>query len=484
MKVLFTAVNAKYVHTNLAVRYLARYCADTADCSFAEYTVNEPPQSVLQKLYRAKAEVYGFSCYIWNISYILRVAEDLKKVRPDCKIFLGGPEVSFHGENLLRDYPFLDWVVTGEGEISVRRLLSSLPEQRGVIRGEQLPSLAEMPFPYTAEDLRQIVAGEKLVYYETSRGCPFRCSYCLSSVTDGVRYLEPERAKREIALLAEAGVYTIKFVDRTFNADRKRALELWKFCAALPGDTKFHFEIGADLLDKESLAFLQTVPPGRFQFEIGVQTTNPRTIAAISRRMDLDVLKENVRILRRAGNIHLHLDLIAGLPFEGYASFADSFDEVYALRPHALQLGFLKFLRGSAIRNHAAEYDAVYSSAAPYEVLATRELSCEELIRLHEVEDVLERYYNSGRFEHALPAAAVYFPSPFAFYEALSSYWAENGLIGQGVKRARLYELLYRFLQKAVPGQDLTSFLRAMKQDYALWHSSGVGTPDWFRAVE
>lgn len=484
MKTLFVAVNAKYVHTNLAVRYLSRYCAETADCSFAEYTINEPVMQVLQKLYMADAQMYGFSCYIWNITYVLRLAEDLKKLKPNCKIFLGGPEVSFHAEELLKEHLFLDCVVCGEGEKSVKELLQSFPSERCVIQGEMFSDLAEMPFPYTAEDLAQIVAGEKLVYYETTRGCPFHCSYCLSSVTEGVRAISVARAKREIEQLVHAGAYTVKFVDRTFNANRARALELWQFCAALEGETKFHFEIGADLLDEESIAFLRTVAPEKFQFEIGVQTTNPETIAAISRKMDLERLKLNVRALREAGNIHLHLDLIAGLPFEDYATFGNSFHDIYALRPHALQLGFLKLLRGSVLRRDAEKYGMVYSGAAPYEVFCTNDLSYRDIICLHAIEDVLERYYNSGRFEHSLPVAERFFVSPFSLYERLAVFWENRGLVGQGVKRIKLYELLYVFLREETTGQDLTEFLQNMRRDFVQWHSSGVGTPEWFRLTE
>ncbi len=484
METLFVAVNAKYVHTNLAVRYLTQYCKDTVACQFAEYTINEPIMQVLQKLYMADAQIYAFSCYIWNISYILRLTEDLKRLKPNCNILLGGPEVSFHAEELLERYSFLDCIVCGEGEQSVKKLLQDFPQERCVIHGEPFCNLEEMPFPYTAEDLADIVAGEKLVYYESTRGCPFHCSYCLSSVTEGVRSISIERAKCEIARLVQAGAYTIKFVDRTFNANRARALELWRYCASIPGETKFHFEIGADLLDEESLVFLKTVSPDKFQFEIGVQTTNPKTIDAISRSMDLGRLKANVRALRAAGNIHLHLDLIAGLPYEDYESFGNSFNEIYALRPHALQLGFLKLLRGSALRADAEKYGLVYSGFAPYEVFCTNEISCNEIICLHRIEDVLERYYNSGRFTHSLPIAESFFDSPFRFYEQLAEFWLKRGLIGQGVKRIKLYELLYHFLQVETESRDLTEFLQNLRLDFMQWHSNGVGTPDWFRLSE
>lgn len=482
MKILFAAINAKYVHTNIAVRYLSLYLKKQGfDVDFAEYTINEPKGSVLRKLYAANAAVYGFSCYIWNISEVLSLAEDLKKLKPQSKIVLGGPEVSFCGEELIEKYPFLDAVICGEGETAAAELFKTSDFERGVYRRKEKFDFKTAGFPYTDEDLEECIKGEKLIYYESSRGCPFSCSYCLSSVENGVRFLPLERVKSEIKKITDAGALTIKFVDRTFNADKRRALGIWRFCAALDGKTKYHFEIGADLLDEECIEFLKTVPKDKFLFEVGVQSTNEKTLGAVCRKTDLNKIKENVKALRACGNIHLHLDLIAGLPFEGYESFKKSFNDLFGLRPHELQLGFLKFLKGSGIRAAANSFGAVYSSSAPYEVLETEYLSAEEIIKLHSVEDVLERYYNSERFENSVFYAAELFDSPFDFFEKLSEFFEEKDLIERGVKRITLYGLLYDFIEQNTDEKECEEFRLRLKKDFELWHSNGVGTPGWYK---
>ncbi len=481
VKTMIVAINAKYVHTNIAVRYISQYCQSKGlECGFCEFTINEPQNSVLAKLYEMDCHTYGFSCYIWNIDYVLRICQNLKKLKPNAKIILGGPEVSFDAESLLDRYGFVDYIICGEGELATAKLLSDFPKERCVIYGEKL-NFADLPFPYSDEDLKTVVKGEKLVYYETSRGCPFNCSYCLSAADSGVRYLDLDRAKYEIKRIAESGAMTIKFVDRTFNADKKRAKELWKYCMTLDSDTCFHFEIGVDLLDDEMIDLLKLTKSGQFQFEIGVQTTNKNAISEISRKMDIEVLFKNVKCLKTETNIMLHLDLIAGLPCENYESFKKSFNDVYKLSPHVLQLGFLKLLKGSPLRNRAEDYDMSFSGFAPYEVFSTKWISYDEIIRLKAVEDVLERYFNSGRFYDTLDAAIKYFPSPFDFYEELSAYWCEKGLIGQGVKRISLYTHLYEFLKTRVGKDALNVIIPNMKKDFSKWHSNGVGTPEWYK---
>ena len=484
MKTLFVAVNAKYVHTNIAVRYLTLFCGERGiDCDFAEFTVNEPKNNILEKLYRSDADVYGFSCYIWNIGMVLELCRNLKQLRPNCKIFLGGPEVSFDGEKILLENDCIDFVICGEGETAVRDFLEDIPVERRVICGTKLSSLEDIPFPYTDEDLKRVVDGEKLVYYETSRGCPFSCAYCLSSVDEGVRFLGLDRVKKELKKFADAGVQTVKFVDRTFNADKKRAFEIWKSCLELKGDTCFHFEIGADLISDDAIELLKNAPPGKFQFEIGVQSTNEQTIAEISRTMNLKQLTYNVKALREKTNVMLHLDLIAGLPFEDYESFQNSFNEVYGMNPHVLQLGFLKLLKGSALRKNVEKYDLKYNCFAPYEVFSTRWMTFDDIIKLKCVEDVLERYFNSGRFCETLEAVLEYFESPFDFYYKLSRFWNSRGLIGQGVKRITLYQLLFEFLCEELTKEECLSVVKIMKKDFAKWHSNGVGTPDWYKLV-
>ncbi len=482
MDVLFVAVNAKYVHTNIAVRYLTGGCkAKGFDCSFAEFTINEQKDIILKKLYMADTNIYGFSCYIWNIGLVLEICKNLKKLKPQCKIVLGGPEVSFDGEKILTENEFVDFVFCGEGELLWAEFLKDIPETRQVARGEKMENMDELPFPYTDDDLKNIVEGEKLVYYETSRGCPFSCAYCLSSTTDGVRFLSFERVKTELKRFAEVGVMTVKFVDRTFNADKKRAMEIWKYCLSLPGDTCFHFEIGADLITDEAIEVLKTAPKGKFQFEIGVQTTNETTISEISRTMNFDVLSENVKILKEQTNVMLHLDLIAGLPFEDFESFKKSFDDVYRLRPHVLQLGFLKMLKGSRLRENADLYDMKFSDFAPYEIFSNKWISYPEIIILKGVEDVLERYMNSGRFCCTLKCIDGIIDSPFDFFEKLARFFDSRGFIGQGVKRITLYELLYEFLKKELSDENLRKVMCEMKKDFSNWHSNGVGTPDWYK---
>jgi len=482
MKALFVAVNAKYVHTNIAVRYLTHYCRRAGiECDFCEFTINEPKDGILEKLYVSDADVYGFSCYIWNIGRVLEICRNLKQLKPDCKIFLGGPEVSFDADVLLECNESIDYIICGEGEIAAAEFLKDIPDSRCVIQGRQLESLDDLPFPYSDDDLRDVVGGEKLVYYETSRGCPFNCAYCLSSVDCGVRFLNIERVKSELKHFVDAGVMTVKFVDRTFNADRLRATQIWEYILSLGGDTCFHFEIGADLLDDRAIDVLTKAPKGKIQFEIGVQSTNSKTIAEISRTMNFRTLSRNVAELKANTNVALHLDLIAGLPYENFDSFKNSFNDVYNLSPDVLQLGFLKLLKGAALRKNADKYGIVFNVYAPYNVFFTNWLSYEEIIRLKAVEDVLERYFNSGRFDQTLKAAVRFFDTPFAFYSRLSEFWGAKGLIGQGVKRITLYQLLYDFLCQELTEQDVKMVVAEMKKDFALWHSNGVGTPLWYK---
>ncbi len=481
IKTILVAVNAKYVHTNIAVRYISRYCREkNLDCGFCEFTINEPQNNVLAKLYKMDCNIYGFSCYIWNINYVLKLCRDLKKLKPKSKIILGGPEVSFAADALLNEYDFIDYIICGEGETAFMQLLSDMPDGRCAIYGEK-SDMEELPFPYTDDDLKEVVRGEKLVYYETSRGCPFNCAYCLSSADKGTRYLSIDRVKNEIKRFTDNGVMTVKFVDRTFNADKNRARELWEYCLSLEGETCFHFEIGADLLTDELIDLLKAAKPGQFQFEIGVQTTNNQTISEISRIMDIERLSKNVIRLKNETNVMLHLDLIAGLPYEDFESFKGSFNDVYSLSPDVLQLGFLKLLKGTPLRSRASEYGMKFSDSAPYEVFSTACLSFDDVIRLKAVEDVLERYFNSGRFYDTLNEAIKSFASPFDFYCELSEYWEKQGLIGQGVKRISLYSHLYEFLKDRVNDESLKKIMQVMKKDFSRWHSNGIGTPEWYR---
>ncbi len=482
MDALFVAINAKYVHTNIAVRYLSRYCqSNNIESDFCEFTINEPQGRILEKLYMQNTCVYGFSCYIWNIERVLETCQNLKKLKPECRIFLGGPEVSFDGEELLSKYDFIDYIICGEGEVAMLQLLKNLPEERCVIYGEKLCSIEELPFPYADEDLKSVVDGEKLVYYESSRGCPFCCAYCLSAADEGVRFVSVDRVKKDLKRFVDAGVQTVKFVDRTFNADKKRAVQIWEYILSLDCETCFHFEIGADLLSEEAVEVLKKAPLGRFQFEIGVQSTNPQTISEISRKMDFGVLSERVRTLREQTKVMLHLDLIAGLPFEDFESFKKSFNDVYCLSPHVLQLGFLKLLKGSPLRENCEKYKMLHKVNASYEIFSTKWLGYEEMIKLKAVEDVLERYFNSGRFYETLDAAIKFFDTPFEFYYRLSRFWDERDLVGQGVKRITLYQLLYEFLGNELNDEECENVVSVMRKDFSKWHSNGIGTPDWYK---
>lgn len=422
MKTLLVAINAQYIHTNLAVRYLCRYqdLDKSQDVSFAEFTINQLPEQIFRRIYEQNPDLLCFSCYLWNIRTVLQLADDYKQLRPEAKILLGGPEVSYDGEALLRDHPAVDFIIAGEGEKVLRPLLDCLSSAVGekdlssvpglVYRGKAgqpisnpRPApmeLGQLPFPYEGEldELKN-----RLVYYETSRGCPFNCRYCLSSAEHGVRFQPLEKVFRELQYFLDARVRQVKLVDRTFNCKRSHYRPILQYLLERDnGITNFHLEVSADLLEEEDLALLSRARPGLFQLEIGVQTTHPETAAAVDRLAPFERIAHAVEQIHRFRNIHCHLDLIAGLPQEGYADFARSFDDVFSLRPEQLQLGFLKLLKGSYLREHAAALGLKFCSAPPYEVLASDKLSFGELSRLKGIEEMVEIYYNSGRFEQTL----------------------------------------------------------------------------------
>lgn len=483
MKVLLTTLNSKHVHTSLALRYLYSYCkASFPQLTLREFTINQDPDYVLGEIYQGNYHIACFSCYIWNIQATLKLITNLKKVKPDLIIVLGGPEVSFDPLEILKANPAVDYIIQGEGEITFKELLTYL--LRGEGQKEEIAGLAyregreikitaarplinpldQIPYPYEGE-LENIK--DKIIYYESSRGCPFGCSYCLSSTLKGVRYFSLERVKKDLQYFLEAQVKQVKFVDRTFNAKKSHYLEIMRFLQEHDnGYTNFHFEITADLLDQETLDFLAQVREGLFQFEIGVQTTNPEALKAVRRPVNFDKLKEAVKKLAGFKNIHLHLDLIAGLPHEDYVSFKKSFNDVYALKPHHLQLGFLKLLKGSPIREEAQVHGYIYKEEPPYEVLANNYLSYQELLRLKRMEELLERYYNTGHFLYALEyLMANFYPEPAQFYEDLSCFWEKQGLHHAAHSTTELYALLLKFYeQKNFPNQEV--FAEVLKLDY------------------
>lgn len=501
MKILLTTLNAKYVHSSLALRYLEKYCADDEyEIIVEEYTINDHLDDLTASIYKTGADIFAFSCYIWNIAMSLEIADRLKKIKPGCIIIFGGPEVSYDSAGILEQYPYIDYIVMGEGEETLKELLHYLKykdidarsikglvyrnKNNHVVENEARQLICDLntiPLPYNNVDLRQLSG--KLIYYETSRGCPFFCIYCLSSTIHGVRYFSMERVKKDLLSFIENDVKLVKFVDRTFNAHKQRTMELFEFLVQNRKNTSFHFEIAADLLDDEMMEFLVSVPQGLFQFEIGVQSTNMDTIRAIQRTMDFDKVAKNVRKLREAGNIHLHLDLIAGLPGEDYQSFAKSFDDVYRLDPHALQLGFLKLLKGSKVRKQEQQYQYQYTSLPPYEVLCNHVMSYDDILKLKQIEDVLEKYHSSGAFQKALAYILCHFyQSPFQLYEDLARYFEKKGLDKVSHSKKALYDILYEFYRDVL-GRDKEVFAEFLKFDL-VYHQKGVKLPYWANAID
>ncbi len=495
MKVVLTTLNAKYVHASLSLRYLEKYCRQEADEMIVEeYTINHTMESITASLYKTQAAVFAFSCYIWNITMILEIAQRLKMVNPACVIVLGGPEVSYDADNLLQKNGFIDYIVMEEGEQTLKELFAHIRNEKSDLsdvlgiawrksdkvlvntRREVIQTLDDIPSPYTQEDLKKL--SDKFIYYETSRGCPFNCSYCLSSTLEGVRYFSMQRVKKDLRMLIEANVRLVKFVDRTFNASKQRAMEIFKFLVTHRKNTSFHFEIAADLLDEDMITYLKEVPRGLFQFEIGVQSINPATIEEITRKMAFDKVADHVKSLRSIGNMHLHLDLIAGLPYEDYQSFAQSFNAVYELSPHAIQLGFLKMLKGANIRAKALQYAYIYTKIPPYEVLKNQWLSYEEMLKIKGIEDVIEKYHNKGGFEKSLTYIIRYFyPSPFSFFEALAHYFEREGISEVSHSQKALYDILFTFYCKSI-GKNIAVFGEYLKFDWVYKHKNAV-LPKW-----
>ena len=462
MKFLLTAINAKFIHSNPAI-YSLRACVGEKlqpYVELAEFTINESPESILEGIWKRQPEVIGFSCYIWNWKLIREILAELPKILPDTEIWLGGPEVTYDGPGLLKEFPQVTGIMVGEGEVTFRELLKQyLREEKGTVeeRFGQIPGLClasgytapreltdltTLPFLY--EDMEPFT--NRIIYYETSRGCPYRCSYCLSSIDKKVRLRDINVVKRELQFFLDQKVKQVKFIDRTFNCDHKHAMEIWQYIYEHDnGVTNFHFEISADILREEEIALLNRFRPGLAQLEIGVQSTNPETIRAIHRVMDVDKLEKIVAAIHRGHNIHQHLDLIAGLPYEDYESFGRSFDRVYGMQPEQLQLGFLKVLKGSDMHENAEKYGIRYLELPPYEVLYTNWISYGEIRRLKRLEEMVELYYNSGQFTHTLPVLEKAFPGPFAMYEALADYYQEQGYFTNSPARAYRYQILLEF---------------------------------------
>ena len=463
MKILLAACNAKYIHSNPAVYDLRAFASEYKEhILLGEYTINQTKDEILKEIYRSGAEVVCFSCYIWNISFVRELIFDLKKILPGTAFWVGGPEVSFDAENFLKEMPQVTGVMVGEGEETFLELARYYIEKKGTladIRGiafrengeifhngwREVMDLSRVPFAYEqTEDF-----ANRIIYYESSRGCPFSCSYCLSSIDKKLRFRNLELVKKELQFFLDKKVPQVKFVDRTFNCKHDHAMEIWKYILEHDnGVTNFHFEISADLLREEELKLMSRMRPGLIQLEIGVQSTNPDTIRAIHRNMDLKKLEASVARVKSFGNIHQHLDLIAGLPCEDYESFRRSFEQVYRMKPDQLQLGFLKVLKGSSMYHEAQKYEILYKEKEPYEVLSTAWLSYEDILKLKMVESMVEVYYNSGQFRKTLSWIETYYQEMFSFYESLGAYYEEKGYEEISHSRLRRYEILLEFLKE------------------------------------
>ena len=517
MKLLLTAINAKYIHSNLAVYSLRASAGSIRDqVELAEFTINHRTGEILRDIYRKKPDVLFFSCYIWNMVYVTELTAECRKVMPGVPIWLGGPEVSYDAEQYLRAHPEVDGILCGEGEESFRRLgecyvnyradvehLSQIPGlvfrrnltpqkkneetvpsftehsdksyvnyEAGAWEVEQIQTnppaplidLSTLPFPY--QELTDFE--NRIIYYESSRGCPFSCSYCLSSIDKSVRFRSLELVLPELQFFLDRKVPQVKFVDRTFNCRKSHAMAIWRYLLDHDnGVTNFHFEIAADLLDEDELALIARMRPGLIQLEIGVQSTNPRTLEAICRKTDLDGLRDVVAKVHAGKNIHQHLDLIAGLPFEDYESFGRSFNDVYAMRPDQLQLGFLKVLKGSQMHREAEQYGIIRRALPPYEVLCTPWLPFSDVLRLKMVEEMVENYYNSHQFDETLDALVSRFPSPFAFFERLAEFYESRREEQRKHSRVQRYELLLDFIRETFPEEEWY-FRQLLTIDYYL----------------
>ncbi|MBG9450037.1 Fe-S oxidoreductase [Cytobacillus firmus] len=501
MKVIASTLNAKYIHTNIAIRYLKAYAQPDFDVELAEYTIKDPVMNIVTDLVRKKPDVIGFSCYIWNIEETIKVIKMIKKIDPSIHIVVGGPEVTYDVADWMNNIQEFDYIVIGEGEETFKQLLTEMNStmnmenvhglafrENGQVRinpQRNKLDLRDLPSPFRfEEDIPHL--SKRVTYIETSRGCPFSCQFCLSSIEVGVRYFDREKIKDDIRYLMKNGAKTLKFVDRTFNISRSYALEMFQFLIDehLPG-TVFQFEITADIMRPEVIEFLnKEAPAGLFRFEIGVQSTNDYTNELVMRKQNFDKLCRTVTMVKDGGKIDQHLDLIAGLPEEDYDSFKRTFNDVFAMRPEELQLGFLKMLRGTGLRLRAEDHQYIYMDHSPYEILGNNVLSFDDIIRIKQVEDVLEKYWN----DHRMDATVEYlvtkvFPTPFDFFQEFGSYWEQKGWSRIGHQLEDLFKRLFEFLQtKEIADLDIAEGL--MKFDYISKQKYKPRKPWWQPSFE
>lgn len=480
-KVLLTAVNSQYIHSNLAVRYLKAYTKDIDfDISIKEFSINDRLERVFASIMEEKPNLVAFSCYIWNIEYVEKLSNLIKSVDTDIQILYGGPEVSYDSRNFLLKSAG-DFVIEGEGEETLHefflwKIKNGFERKDCTINGlysknlsgeilyggkRELMDMNSVVFPYSVDD----DLSNKIVYYEFSRGCPFNCKYCLSSTIRGVRFLELERAKKELKFLSDKKVKLVKFVDRTFNANPKFTIELWKYLSSLDTDTVFHFEISADILTDECLEVLSRVPKGRFQLEVGVQSTNDEVLQNVNRHVEFEDIKRKVLSIQRYNNIKQHLDLIAGLPGEDLTSFIKSFNDVYEIKPEELQLGFLKLLKGSPMRQEAEKWGMSYSPYPPYEILKTKDVSFDEIMLLKRVEAVFDKYYNSGKFSNILNYMVAKFKTPFEFYHEFGEFCYRKGYLNRNVSSSGYYRIFIEFNDEVLK-EDNNILKEIVKYDY------------------
>lgn len=494
MKFLLVGINAKYIHSNPAIYSLKAYAGEefAQNIELTEYTINNRKEEILADIFRRKPDVIGFSCYIWNFGMVQELLLELPKLLPGTDIWLGGPEVSFDGAKLLEKYPGVTGIMSGEGEQTFKELLvyykgtiGNLEDIKGLILRSgataQREPLDMDTLPFLYDDLS--VFDNKIIYYESSRGCPFRCSYCLSAIDKNVRIRNFSTVKQELKFFLEHQVPQVKFIDRTFNCNHEHAMNVWKYIMENDnGVTNFHFEIAADIMTGEEITLLKQMRPGLVQLEIGVQSTYEPTLREINRFVNTAHIAKVVRELHESENIHIHLDLIAGLPFEDYMTFAKSFNEVYGMEPEQLQLGFLKVLKGSPMEDRAEQYGIAYQSMPPYEVLYTKWLSYKELLQLKQIEEMVELYYNSNQFRHTLRVLATCFDGPFAMFEAMAAYYAEKGYFVQAPARGYRYQVMLDFACKTDPDKE-DLYRELLTYDYYL-REKAKSRPDFAKNLD
>lgn len=494
MKFLLVGINAKYIHSNPAIYSLKAYAGEefAQNIELTEYTINNRKEEILADIFRRKPDVIGFSCYIWNFGMVQELLLELPKLLPGTDIWLGGPEVSFDGAKLLAKYPGVTGIMSGEGEQTFKELLvyyegiiGNMADIKGLILRNgataQREPLDMDTLPFLYDDLS--VFDNKIIYYESSRGCPFRCSYCLSAIDKNVRIRNFSTVKQELKFFLEHQVPQVKFIDRTFNCNHEHAMNVWKYIMENDnGVTNFHFEIAADIMTGEEIALLKQMRPGLVQLEIGVQSTYKPTLREINRFVNTAHIAKVVQELHESENIHIHLDLIAGLPFEDYETFAKSFDEVYRMEPEQLQLGFLKVLKGSPMEDRAEQYGIAYQSMPPYEVLYTKWLSYEDLLQLKQIEEMVELYYNSNQFRYTLRVLVTCFDGPFAMFEAMAAYYAEKGYFVQAPARGYRYQVMLDFACKTDPDKE-DLYRELLTYDYYL-REKAKSRPDFAKNLD